>query len=308
MRSLFQFSCFSLFLQSSLFAVSNPDALAQRLADIKSRSNDHENRIANLLSKPAVRTSNFELPSVYNSLEPNKSLPETGSEIPYIPMPDYNDVSSVEPNSSVNEPVGEAPEYKDPNPTYGSSSDYVGKEDLDRAYAELYESELPSRREGYYFGPLIGIAIPDDGATRTASSYDTYDSSNGYLLGVQLGKDYGSVRAEAEYAYTNFDATGGLGISSHSFMARIVVEKEMGDLVDLRAGLGMGIGFVGIDGASSGDTSDLGFAYDFLLGMGYNLGENWSLCFDYRYYLTAANERYDRIKSHGLVLSANFDL
>ena len=83
---------------------------------------------------------------------------------------------------------------------------------------------------------------------------------------------------------------------------------ELSDAIDIRAGMAMGVGFIGIDGSSSGEPSDVGFAYDFLLGAGYNFNENWSLCFDYKYYLSAANDNYERVKAHMLLLSANFQL
>ena len=48
--------------------------------------------------------------------------------------------------------------------------------------------------------------------------------------------------------------------------------------------------------------------HSFNLGAGYRLSEDWSLCLDYRYFLTAAGDEYDRIKSHILALSATYDL
>ena len=85
-----------------------------------------------------------------------------------------------------------------------------------------------------------------------------------------------------------------------------MLEHEVGDRFDLRTGLGMGIGFLNFEhGQDYGGTS---FAYDFMVGMGYRVAENWSLQVDYRYFLTAANDEYDRLKSHMILLSADFDL
>ena len=59
---------------------------------------------------------------------------------------------------------------------------------------------------------------------------------------------------------------------------------------------------------SNDDYSGTGFAYDFLLGTSYRLSDNWSLQADYRYYLTAAHDNYDHVKSHLWLLSASLDL
>jgi opacity protein-like surface antigen len=56
------------------------------------------------------------------------------------------------------------------------------------------------------------------------------------------------------------------------------------------------------------EFSGVGFAYDFLLGVAYRVADNWSLQVDYRYFLTAANDEYDRIQSHVWLFSASVDL
>ena len=131
-----------------------------------------------------------------------------------------------------------------------------------------------------------------------------YDADSGYFIGLQVGKDFGGIRVEAEYSYHSFDAstaTSSLSASIHNFFSRLILEKELGDRFDLRAGLGMGMGIVRLE--VTADYSGTGFAYDFLLGGAYRLAENWSLQADYRYYLTAAHDHYDHIKSHLWVLS-----
>ena len=84
------------------------------------------------------------------------------------------------------------------------------------------------------------------------------------------------------------------------------MEKELGDRFDLRTGLGMGIGIVGLEDSS--EYSGTGFAYDFLFGGAYRLAENWSIQVDYHYYLTAAHDQYDHVKSHLWTFSANLDI
>ena len=138
---------------------------------------------------------------------------------------------------------------------------------------------------------------------------EIYDSDSGYFIGLQAGKDFGRVRVEAEYSYHSFDAataSSSLSSSIHNFFSRLILEKEIGDRFDIRAGLGMGIGIVTLE--DTADYSGTGFAYDFLLGGAYRLAENWSLQFDYHYYLTAAHDHYDHIKSHLWTISASLDI
>ena len=55
-------------------------------------------------------------------------------------------------------------------------------------------------------------------------------------------------------------------------------------------------------------TKGLGFVMTSFLGWSYRVMENWSLNLDYRHYLTAAHENYDRLQGHVIELSAGFDL
>ncbi len=287
--------------------------LSARIAEIKSRSIAHENRIAALLSKPAIPSQNYEI------LENNRTVPLVSSiplppanpEIPYIPVPEYYDSKdSLSFDNGPDFPNKNENSQESAVATSSSSNESsTVDENLDDAYAELYQSETSIRSTGYYFGPLVGIIIPDDGALRdSGSSIQPYTADNGYMIGFQLGKDFGTVRVESEYSYMAFDASDNISVGVNNFLTRIVLETELNDVFEFRAGMAMGIGFIGIDGGSSGEPSDVGFAYDFLLGGGYNFSENWSLCFDYKYYLSAANDDYDRVKAHMLLLSANFQL
>ena len=299
--------------QVHLVGIVGDMSLSARIAEIKSRSSAHENRIAALLSKPAIPSQNYAIPEKMRTapLEPGIPVPPISPEIPYIPLPEYQDSKenlsfdngSESPTKTVSPQVSALP-------TSGSSSDSsLMDENLDDAYAELYQNETSRRNIGYYFGPLVGIIIPDDGALRgSGASTQPYTSKNGYAIGFQLGKDFGAVRVEGEYSYMAFDGSDNISVGANNFLARIVLETELNDAFELRAGMAMGVGFIGIDGGSSGEPSDVGFAYDFLLGGGYNFNENWSLCFDYKYYLSAANDNYDRVKAHMLLLSANFQL
>ena len=305
---------------------SEVESRRQKLADLMARVSIHEAQVTHLLSKNPVPRTNFDLPPpAPRASPPPPSPPPAPSaspvplpEAPYVPAPEFD----KEPE--VDETVKEVPAppslddlVTDPNQVSASGSDgntsADGEEDLDDAYAKLYESDVPSRHKGYYFGPLFGLIYPADIATRTPNSLSpegfdrtSYDSGSGYLIGLQVGKDFGNIRLEGEYGYNSFDASGGLQASIHNFFSRLILEKELGRRFDLRGGLGMGLGFVNLE--KSQEFKGVGFAYDFLLGVAYRVGENWGLQFDYRYFLTAANDEYDRISSHAWLLSASVDL
>lgn len=303
-------------------ALSEQESRRERLADLLARVSIHEAQVTRLLSKNPVPRTNFDLPPpvpnapqpvMPSSVSPAPALPET----PYIPPPQLNEPVVGETVKVVPAPPSLDDLVADPNQIDASASDTNSSseagEDLDDAYAKLYDSDVPSRHKGYYFGPLLGFIFPSDIATRTPNGttpggYDTtpYESDSGYLIGLQAGKDFGSIRLEGEYTYNSFDASVGMQASVHNFFSRIILEKELGERVDLRAGLGMGMSFVNLE--KGAEFSGVGFGYDFLLGVAYRVADNWGLQCDYRYFLTAANDEYDRIKSHALLFSASVDL
>ena len=300
----------AIFFLFSLHCVSalDPDEFSFRLADFKERSISHEERIANLLSKPPLKKIDYTISKQTTIKEAEQSPPDPPitPQIPFVPVPEYyenleqNDSgfsdTSVEDISS-DIMAGEALDSAEEEPINSS-------QELEDAYAMLYQSDPLIRRIGYYFGPLVGFCFPQDGAVRTSGLHIPHESDNGYQIGFNFGKDFGKLIVEGEYSFLSNEASGGLEVGSHNFLTRLILEKEIGQLIDLRAGLGMGLGFVGIESSTIGDFDGVGFAYDFLLGLGFNLGENWAVNFDYRFFLTAANDNYDRLKSHALIFSS----
>ena len=308
-RLFLHFKIFS-FLLLPLFFLSGQNqgqSIAERLAELKARSNVHENQVSQLLAERPLGRTDFTIPN--NEAVPVLPPPPPPSIVPAVP-----EALRVEQQNEVIPVPIEPATLAEANDQNNSTE---SKEDLDEAYAKLYEPEIPSRLEGYYFGPILGLVFPQDGAIRTLipstspATYtkEMYDSDSGYFIGLQAGKDFGRVRVEAEYSYHSFDAataSSSLSASIHNFFSRLILEKEIGDRFDIRAGLGMGIGIVTLE--DSADYSGTGFAYDFLLGGAYRLAENWSLQVDYHYYLTAAHDHYDHIKSHLWTISASLDI
>ena len=308
-RLFLHFKIFS-FLLLPLFFLSGQNqgqSIAERLAELKARSNVHENQVSQLLAERPLGRTDFTIPN--NEAVPVLPPPPPPSIVPAVP-----EARRVEQQDEVIPVPIEPATLAEANDQNNSTE---SKEDLDEAYAKLYEPDIPSRLEGYYFGPILGLVFPQDGAIRTLipstspATYakEMYDSDSGYFIGLQAGKDFGRVRVEAEYSYHSFDAataSSSLSASIHNFFSRLILEKEIGDRFDIRVGLGMGIGIVTLE--DTADYSGTGFAYDFLLGGAYRLAENWSLQVDYHYYLTAAHDHYDHIKSHLWTISASLDI
>ncbi len=294
------FFCFSLSYPFSGQAIEL--SVEGRLANLKARSRSHENDVAQLLAQPSIPKTDFNLP---------KSTVSSPPPAPIVSPPSYKPV--LEPASEESEFVREVQPQESVVETKAKEEKLqtsTQNTDIEQAYKELYTPKVPNRLEGYYFGPILGLIFPKDGAVRNGMSKEDYASDSGLILGVQIGKDFGGVRAEVEYAYNSFDAvgvkTGSLSASIHNFFTRLILEKELGERFDFRSGLGMGIGIVGVDGSTK--YKGTGFAYDFILGAGYRLSDNVGLQIDYRYYLSAANDDYDHIKSHIWLLSAGIDL
>ena len=174
----------------------------------------------------------------------------------------------------------------------------------------MYAPKVPQRRLGYFFGPFIGPVFPDDSAVRTGSGTEGYQSDTGVTAGLRIGNDFGFTRIEGEYGFLthNIHSPGKSGdVQLHNLQSRLILEKSLGSRADLRGGIGLGLSF--IDKNLGGENYDgVGFSYDFLLGWSFRVMDNWSINMDYRHYLTAAHENYDRLQGHVVELSTSFDL
>ena len=207
-------------------------SLSERLADLKARSSQHEDQVSVILGRSNLTPTNFE--TAVPVIIPEEITPPTETPAPpYIPIPEYYDSSESDVVREV--PASSVPSVddlvEDPNliATPARDDDNQSKDDLEKAYDDLYEEDRVERHIGYYFGPIFSIAIPDDGAVRVPRNPPAkghFDSDVGYLLGFQFGKDFGGSRFEAEYSYLNFDGSGILGKfenSSHNLLLRLLL-------------------------------------------------------------------------------------
>jgi hypothetical protein len=297
---------------NSVYAVVEENILSQKIAELRLKSHAHGKFVSELLGNPVefepikvgANSSLQSLASSTKVVDKPLAPTEISSSPPLSPSSDLPDVEEME---VVQNPL--------PGPVDDSSPSSLPEESIfphqspshtktPDTYDELYKPKIPQRRMGYYFGPFAGLVFPDDGAVRYPK--ESFQSDGGIIGGLRLGHDFGGIRVEGEYAFLTHKISHGRS-NLHNFQGRFILEKNVGSRADLRGGIGMGLGIVNHD-YKGHDYKGAGFCYDFLLGWSYRVMENWSLNLDYRHYLTAAHENYDRLQGHVIELSAGFDL
>ena len=127
---------------------SEVESRREKLADLMARVSIHEAQVTHLLSKNPVPRTNFDLPPPAPRAPSPPPAPSASPvplpEAPYVPAPEFDNEPEVD------ETVKEVPAppslddlVTDPNQVAASGSDgntsADGEEDLDDAYAKLYE-------------------------------------------------------------------------------------------------------------------------------------------------------------------------
>ncbi len=288
----------------------NQGTFSDRIASLRIKSKAHSRYVSELLATSYQIEEKIGLTGSIDSQE----FPSS-DEIPPMNSNDQGAVTATPVNPSVVEEPDRPSVFLDDftvdsidESTASSGSTAETKDQL--SYDDIYVPSVVTRSSGYYFGPLAGLSHNRDSSVRGSSPDNGYDADSGYFLGFRLGNDFGYTRLEADYSFLNYDISNSSSngeVSVHGLTGRFLVEKELGDRFDLRAGLGLGISMIEKN-FHGRDYEGTGFSYDFLLGFSVRIKDNWSLAMDYRYYLTAAHKNYDRLQSHLLELSANFDL
>jgi opacity protein-like surface antigen len=307
--ALFLFFC--MVVKSLSAATVEGDNLSRRILDLRMKSHAHGKFVSELLGNP------IDFEPIKPGLNSSPSLPPSTS-VEDIPLPSPESLSQPPGAPSTVIPAVEeeiAIHNQKPHPIEDRSPSASSQEVVfinqpplpaktSQTYEELYKPKVPQRRLGYYFGPFVGLVFPDDGAVRYPK--ESFKSDGGITGGLRLGHDFGSIRVEGEYAFLTHKISHGR-TKLHNFQSRFILEKSVGSRADFRGGIGMGLGVVNHDYMGH-EFKGAGFSYDFLLGWSYRVMENWSLNMDYRHYLTAAHENYDRLQGHIIELSAGFDL
>jgi len=277
--------------------------VSERLKLLREKSKSHQSYIDSILGGSAIKSYETEANPEKSpaNLSRNSygidSLDKSAADLPKVTLPDpvFSEI-----DGSVDKSLNEVPF----NPSTFDSTfakqidvklDYQDQDVVKNEYENLYKSSFPERRLGYYFGPFLGFAFPDDIAND--------QSNNGMLVGLRLGRDFGGLRVEGEYSFLSHEIESNGDSNLHNFFSRLIMENELGNRADLRAGIGLGLSSV-----STSAGEHFGFAYDFLLGWSYRGSDNWSICLDYRYFLTAASKDIGRAQGHILELGTNFDI
>ena len=309
----------SLHLSSTALHATDDD-LFQKIAELRLKSNAH-GRFVNELLVNEPKFHPIEAP-IQTSIERDTidSEPESVPFLPIVELPSEFETQEFpsqpkqlpQPTQdfSEDEPVEDQVAPITVVPAKTASKEITFEDEVGPTYKELYAPKVPQRRLGYFFGPFIGPVFPDDSAVRTGSGKEGYQSDTGVTAGLRIGNDFGFTRIEGEYGFLshNIHSPGKSGdVQLHNLQCRLILEKSLGSRADLRAGIGLGLSF--IDKNLGGENYDgVGFSYDFLLGWSFRVMDNWSINMDYRHYLTAAHENYDRLQGHVVELSTSFDL
>ena len=153
---------------------------------------------------------------------------------------------------------------------------------------------------GLYLGLGGGAVLPLDSNISGTTISTSADLDAGWTGVGIIGYRFASgVRSEVEFGYRSADidslsgvtnGTGGLSVGSVMGNATYALQNESKFTPYL--GLGIGLASVEFDdvqpvGGAVLDDSDIVFAYQGILGLGYRLSEHVQLFTDYRYFATA---------------------
>ncbi len=254
--------------------IGDYSSLDNRAQSLSERLNAHEALLAEILSRPDPTNP---------SPRPPRPIPP--QSVPPAPQP------------------GIIPGGRLPAPRYDQSQ--TSDTSTPTPASQWGKPEIPLRNDGYYLGIVFGNVWPLNSGSRIGG---TMEFENGSLFGVLLGRDFGTIRVEVEHDAVYYDQRNGTGSAGiHPVLFRCIFEKEVGTRVDFRAGVGAGITLAKLnDGSNS--YRDGSFCYDFLLGIGTRFNKTLSMNFDYRYFLTAASDHYEQLRSNLLTASLQFDL
>ena len=291
-------SAFLVFVSAPVFSsaqginINEFSSLANRAQSLSERLNAHEALLAEILSRP-------------DPIYPRPRVPQPKPSQPAPPAP-----RPIEPAPK----PGTIPGGRLPAPRYDQSQLSQPKQDSDTSTqtpaSQWGKPDIPLRNDGYYLGLVGGNVLPLDGAVRWGGGMGgaSMQFENGYFAGVLLGRDFGFIRVEAEHDAIHYDQKNGTGSAEvHPVLFRSIFEKEIGTRIDLRAGIGAGITLAQLNYAGK-VFGGVSFCYDFLLGTGIRLNKSLALNLDYRYFLTAASDDYQRLQSNLLTASLQFDL
>lgn len=172
---------------------------------------------------------------------------------------------------------------------------------------------------GWHYTFSGAMAIPSDadisinGGNLNYNGNGDYEYEVGFAFMTAIGYHWQGLRLEAEYSLRqtqsddfngreNFnsaaarafgiyvpDPNQSLDMSFNSFMINLAYDLSLSKEVFIYFGGGLGLAIVSLDRPDASST-ELEFAYQALVGIGYNLSENVALTLGYRIYTTTDTE------------------
>lgn len=164
----------------------------------------------------------------------------------------------------------------------------------------LLLSTAAARADGWYVGGFGSYAEADDVRFGTAlgTVTTTFDSTTGF--GLLFGREFGSLRLEAELGLGDFDVRdhilagdalpGPTGkLETRTYLVNAAYDFNRDGRVNPYLGAGVGLADADLKGFGVApvpdvlDDGDQAFAYQLLAGIGFRVGDDWTLFADYRY-------------------------
>ncbi|MBB4286091.1 OmpA family protein [Roseospira goensis] len=158
----------------------------------------------------------------------------------------------------------------------------------------------PSRAEqvpeGFYVGAGGGLNLNDSGDFDIQGVGRDLNTDLGFVGLVNFGYAFGNgLRAEIEggYRQNGVDEWGGVGLdgdlSAWHTMLNAIYDFDTGTSLTPYVGAGLGAAIVSIDAENNAagvrmDDTDVGFAYQAILGAAYDITENVAVTADYRFF------------------------
>jgi outer membrane protein OmpA-like peptidoglycan-associated protein len=160
----------------------------------------------------------------------------------------------------------------------------------------------PLQYPGFYVGAVGGLnwvfsnsyngSVSTLGIVRNPSINESYNT--GWAVGAMVGYDFVGPRIEIEGMYRDSTGTGVIPSGPSSFavdasqvsvMANVLYDFNAGGRIVPYVGAGAGIAFMTINGVD-GPAESTQFAYQAIVGVGYNIDSMWRINLEGRYYGT----------------------
>jgi outer membrane protein OmpA-like peptidoglycan-associated protein len=178
--------------------------------------------------------------------------------------------------------------------------------------------------QGVYFGAGGGLNLNDSGDLRDGGTTRDLDTDLGFVGLGSAGYAFGNgFRAEVEGGYRRnaVDNWGGAGLDGHldawHAMVNALYDFQTGSAFTPYMGAGVGAAFVTVDAENRRagvrlDDSDVGLAYQAIVGMSYDMVDNLAVTADYRFFHALdidggdADRVSDTYMNHAFVLGLRY--